>query len=812
MRRALLGAGAALALSSCGAPVGPSGTGGGSLPFDGRSPLVPQARQVRVLVELRRPSLAAQMATQPFSAGRQRAYVSNLGDEATALQSALRAKDVQLRKPLLFARVWNGFAATVDTSDLPKLRALGLRAEPVRRFYGAGGASGAAAKGAAQAEEGSGAPAVALLDSGVDRAAPGLAGRVTRGFDAVGGDRDPSPSGKRERHGTQVAQVLARAMGPAGGRILAIRVAGLQPDPQTGGRLEHGTTDELLAGLERAVDPDGDGDTTDHVAVALVGVNSPYAGFAGSPDATAAGAARALGTLVVAPAGNEGAGGGKLGTVGSPAASPGVLAVGALEGGGAPALPSLKLGIATNEGRALLRGTLLGGDARPLRALVSALAGPSQAAPKERGRVLGGEPLEYFAVNAKPRARGRVVVVPARGAANGGGPSAEGPALAARAAAAAQAGAKALVVCEPDAGRPLAAVPDGASGIPVVGLRGEAARRALDLTPRDGGLAFLSKPEPRSDDGDLAPARSSSHGPSYSLGPKPDLGAPGTATTPAGQVVTGTSVAAARAAAAAALLHRRMPKARPDDLAAALIGTAKRIGGPLSAGAGELRASAATQARVVVEPATLALPRQQANAPVALNRQLSVRNLGSQPATVNLSASVPGFKPTLAPSSLTLQPGASDHVTLTLTATGSGHAPGFVSGRLTATGAGAPTASVIGIPIGPPPPARLGPLTLMGTSGVRFTAGAVTTHNATRDVEPLGSLRLQLVDARGKVVRELTPPGGAHDLLPGQYAYTLTKAAKRGLKKGRYGFLARGRGPAGGPDLVRKSPTFDVKR
>ena len=58
---------------------------------------------------------------------------------------------------------------------------------------------------------------------------------------------------------------------------------------------------------------------------------------------------------------------------------------------------------------------------------------------------------------------------------------------------------------------------------------------------------------------------------------------------------------------------------------------------------------------------------------------------------------------------------------------------------------------------------------------------------------------------------ELTPQGGALDLLPGEYAYTLTKSARAGLAKGSYSFVARARGPAGGPELVRKSPSFTVR-
>src|SRR4051794_11672339 len=294
---------------------------------------------MRVLVELKRPSLAEKVAREDYSPVRQRLYVASLANEAKALQSALEAKGVRLGKPVLYGRVWNGFAATVDSGDLPQLRALGLRAEPVRRFYGAAGSSEQSAVHSAQGSGSNrvGKPSVALLDFGA--------------------------------HGREIRQVLEQGQA---GPVLPIRVGGPRRDRATGGRAEFGTTDQLLRGLERAVDPDGDGDTSDHVPIALVGVNSPYAGFADSPEAVGAGAARELGTLVVAPAGNEGP---AASTVGSPAAAPGVLAVGALDGGGAPALPEVDVGVATGEGRALVRGPLLGGRG-------GGPAGPGAAPPR----------------------------------------------------------------------------------------------------------------------------------------------------------------------------------------------------------------------------------------------------------------------------------------------------------------------------------------------------------------------------------------------------------------------------------------------
>ena len=420
-------------------PPGPRGEGGGGspLPFDGRSPQAPASAGVRVLVELGRPALGGAGGPDPGDAEAQRAYVRSLGRESRALRSALAARGVRLGDPVTFARTWNGFAATVASEDLPEVETLGLRAEPVRRFYPA--TAPTAGSGLAiehrrarlqdptPPREGA-QPALGLLDSGVDLRHRALGGRVLGGYDALRRRAAAPPPGE---HGTAVAGVLAAALAPDE-RVLAVRVAG-RP---AGGGGERGHTDDLLLGLERAVDPDGDGDTDDALPVALVGVNAPYAGFARAPEAEAVGAARRLGTLVVAPAGNDGARLGAFGTVGSPAAAPGALGVGVIASRDArPGLPGVRLGLASREGRALLEGTLLvagrpsgpasdGGDGSgdgpgPFRAPLTGLVGPSQADPRERGRALGGDPLEYFDAAARRRGRGAVVVVPAAAAAAG---------------------------------------------------------------------------------------------------------------------------------------------------------------------------------------------------------------------------------------------------------------------------------------------------------------------------------------------------------------------------------------------------------
>src|SRR4051812_49829322 len=108
---------------------------GGPFPLELRSPQVVAGTSARVLVSLRRPSLAQLDAKQPQSPRRQRAYVRSLYREERALMSALEAKGVSFGRPVLFARVWSGFAATIATKDLPAVQTLGLRVEPVSRFF-----------------------------------------------------------------------------------------------------------------------------------------------------------------------------------------------------------------------------------------------------------------------------------------------------------------------------------------------------------------------------------------------------------------------------------------------------------------------------------------------------------------------------------------------------------------------------------------------------------------------------------------------------------------------------------------------------
>ena len=134
-----------------------------------------------------------------------------------------------------------------------------------------------------------------------------------------------------------MAGLLVGAGGPSalagvatGASVLPIRVAGWQPD-SLGHYAIYARSDQIIAGLERAVDPNDDGDAHDAARIALVALAEPFAAFADGPEARAAAGALALDTLVVAPAGNDGLAAAGYGDVSAPGGAPAALTVGALD-------------------------------------------------------------------------------------------------------------------------------------------------------------------------------------------------------------------------------------------------------------------------------------------------------------------------------------------------------------------------------------------------------------------------------------------------------------------------------------------------
>jgi subtilisin family serine protease len=287
----------------------------------------------RVIVVLNSPSLSDQVAAAGGKAteAQQRRWTAAALAADSLLISRLAQQGVRVEPEHRYARVLTGFSAPLDPRAVAYLEQAPEVAGvyPVRVTYPASTSSELIEKGGLAAGVGArpdvdlpgydgGGVTIALLDTGIQPTHPYLLGQVGNGFDVVDKDEDPAAKAspedptRFERHGTQLAGLLVGSEGPAkmngvarGANVLPIRVAGWQRE--AGGRWAvYGRTDQLIAGLERAVDPNADGVALDGARVALVGVAEPFAAFEDSPSARAVAGALRLDTLVVAPSGNDG--------------------------------------------------------------------------------------------------------------------------------------------------------------------------------------------------------------------------------------------------------------------------------------------------------------------------------------------------------------------------------------------------------------------------------------------------------------------------------------------------------------------------
>ena len=780
----------------------------------------------RMIVVLDYPSLASRVAAAGGQAteSEMRQWTAAAVAAQKQIAARLSREGVRIAPDFVYTRTFNGFAAALDARALALLErdedVVGVF--PVRIAYPAathelpdaeyvvGG--GRAAQMRVPGLDGAGIT-IALLDTGVDATHPYLRGHVIEGFDTVDPDgralprHHPEDPALVEEHGTQTAGLLVGRGGPGGlegaapgARLLPIRVAGWQTNSE-GGYSVYGRTDQVLAGLEWAVDPNNDGSSLDAARVAVVGVAEPFAAFADGPLARAVAGAVRLDTLVVVPAGNDGPAGPGYGSVAGPGGAPAALTVGAadLRARTAGARVIVRAGL-----RILLDRVLpLGGAVSPQQTLSLRVVRPAEVGARRPQALLG----RFFDRDGYSIVAGRAALL-SRSAA---------PAEAASRAA--LAGAAAILV--------EGVVPAGALGldervpVPVVGVPAGVARevrRALALgVDVRLALGVPSWGSNRSRDG-MAPF--SSQGLAFGGGVKPEVSAPGVEllTADVGRnddrtsrygTMTGSSAAAAVVAGAAALVAQARPNLDAASLKSVLVGTTVPLGtsGPAASATGRIDPTAALVAEVAAEPATISFGAAVEPGWSAV-RQVRLRNVSSRRIAVTVVSEVEGIagvSVTAQPDRVGLAPGERRTVRLTAKVSFLPSGLGAIGGSVRLeTNAGGRLAVPWSVALPVPEAELLGAVQLsvesfqasdQAPAVLSVRAGGVTSLAGKRQLQPLARLDVELWWRN----RRIGLLARLRDVLPGSYAFGITGRGPLGkeLEPGPYRLRVLAVPPAG---------------
>lgn len=739
----------------------------------------------RMIVVLKAPSVAQRLAHAHYATEvQERTWNSQALASQQEVLAALAVSGIEVQPDFHFSRVLNGFSASLDPRAVAFLQhdAEVAGIYPVRATFPASTSEQLVARASLARTvpllpgyTGRGVT-IALLDTGVDPTHPWLQRHVASGIDLVsGGDdasarADPQDPSQLERHGTEMAGILVHGVAP-GAHVFPIRVAGWQPTVD-GADAVYGRSDELIAGLDRAVDPNDDGDEHDAARIALVGVAEPYAAFVDDAEAQAVHGALELNTLVVAPAGNEGAAGPAFGSIAGPAAAPDAIAVAAID-----SRPQLEVArVVLRQGLDVLYDKVqpLLGPEPPASALTLQIGVPRANAPA------GGE---FFDAAGNSLVAGRAAVVPL-----GGDP-------AATAAAAEAAGARAVLLYGNPA--PAGALRVGESlDLPVAWIPTAAADALLaaQRTGLDVGVA-IGRGQSAAN-GELGfVAGFSSRGLAFDGRVKPDVSAPGVglataepgtapdASAPYG-TVNGTSGAAATVAGAAALLFELRPSLTAAEARSMLVGYAQPGGAPATqTGAGTFRVGASAVGEVAADQDTLGFGIWQGTRWHA-TRTLVVRNVSTRRLQLSVNALTTAGESealqfTVSPKRLVLREGRAARVRITVRAP---VAPpsAVVDGVIQVAPDGGQALRVPWALAFRAPHASLLPQVTIDRASFKpsdtapailtVRAGAVTTAGGLQ-VQPVSRLDILLYTASGRFVGVMAR---LRDLLPGTYSFGIT--------------------------------------
>jgi subtilisin family serine protease len=220
---------------------------------------------------------------------------------------------------------------------------------------------------------------VGVIDSGIDYTHPALGGgfgpgfKVAGGWDFVNNDGDPRDDAG---HGTHVAGIIAADSAEIAGVAPAVTLIAYKVLSAQGS----GRDSDVIAAIERSIDPNQDGNPADHLDVINISLGGP--GTSDHPASRAADNAVAAGVIVVAAAGN----GYVTGSIGSPGTARTAITVGAVDAYGdvagfssrGPSSGSLELKPDVLAPGVAIPSTVLGGSIFPM-------TGTSMAAPHVAG-------------------------------------------------------------------------------------------------------------------------------------------------------------------------------------------------------------------------------------------------------------------------------------------------------------------------------------------------------------------------------------------------------------------------------------------
>lgn len=421
------------------------------------------------------------------------------------------------------------------------------------------------------------------------------------------------------------------------------------------------TDDVLVAGYERAMDPNDDGRINDAADVITFSGGVDY-GTENSAEAVAAQRVVDLGTVFVAAAGNSGnqAVGGSAYIAGTPANAPGVISVAAsIDRFTAQTIsvnsPSIDL---PDEGIMVVQD--FGGGFPDGGITADLYDGRALDPPADPGSETPAD-AQFCSPLPPGSLAGRVVLVFK-------GSTSEGDcAGSAKAYNAQQAGAEAVVLISLFGGAPSGLSSDGEPiTIPVVMISGSDGYAILDeLSP---GNAFNSGSVNATLNSDTtvigaytdAMTDFTSEGPARLTSDlKPDISAPGydikstdAGTGNKGVLFSGTSMATPHVAGVAALLVQLHPRWSPDRIKAALMNQAVQklkdnlLGSPVSAtvmGSGRVDAYASATAVSLADPASLSFGLDIAPGPLEEVRSFRVENMGREKHRYEVSGGGPRY-------------------------------------------------------------------------------------------------------------------------------------------------------------------------